>query len=151
MLFGGSLALVQYSSLSNSQDNKQAKQLTINLTKVNCLFTFLALLVLCVLPKSFYVFLFGKGFDDVGYIIRILAIGIMFISSSSNFTQYFASRGNFSISAFASLFGLIVTLALCFALIPKYNIVGAAIAAVCSYITTFIIEFIYFLKWIKKE
>jgi O-antigen/teichoic acid export membrane protein len=151
MLFGGSLALVQYSSLSNSQDNKQAKRLTINLTKVNCLFTFLALIFLCLMPKSFYVFLFGKGFDDVGYIIRILAIGIMFISSSSNFTQYFASRGNFSISAFASLFGLIVTLVFCFILIPKYNILGSAIAAVLSYITTFMIEFIYFLKWIKKE
>lgn len=151
MMFGTSLALVQYSSLSNKQSNKQAKDLTVKLTRVNILFTALALIILCIMPDSFWVLLFGEGFEQVGRIIRILAIGIMFLSCSSNFTQYFASRGNFSISATASFAGLLVIGISSFVLIKYWGITGAAISASLSYLTTFIIEFVYFLKWIKRD
>lgn len=151
MMFGTSLALVQYSSLSNRQSNKQAKDLTIQLTRVNALFTAVALAVLCLMPESFWVLLFGEGFEKVGWVIKILAIGIMFLSCSSNFTQYFASRGNFSISATASFAGLLVIGISSFVFIRYWGITGAAISASLSYFTTFIIEFVYFLKWIKRD
>lgn len=151
MLFGTSLALVQYSSLSNKQSNKQSEKITIRLTEVNVAFTVSAMIILCLLPESFWVFLFGEGFEQVSLMIRILALGITFLSCSSNFTQYFAAKGNFSISAFASFIGLIVTLILSFILIPRFGISGAGFAASLSYFTTFIIEFIYFLKWIRRN
>ncbi|MBQ9254017.1 MAG: oligosaccharide flippase family protein [Bacteroidales bacterium] len=151
MLFGTSLALVQYSSLSNKQSNKQSEKITIRLTEVNVAFTVSAMIVLCLLPESFWVFLFGEGFEQVSLMVRILALGITFLSCSSNFTQYFAAKGNFSISAFASFIGLIVTLILSFILIPRFGISGAGFAASLSYFTTFIIEFIYFLKWIRRN
>lgn len=151
MLFGTSLALVQYSKLSNTNNKQTSINLTLKLTRANAIFTFVALLVLCLLPNSVWVFMFGKGFEDVGYIIRLLSVGIMLLSCSSNFTQYFASKGNFTIAMFASIVGLVVTLVLCFALIPKYNIVGAALAACVSYSVTFVIELIYFLLWKRKN
>ncbi len=151
LLFGTSLALVQYSSLSNTLDNKEAKSLTLKMTAVNVLVTAFGLLVVCLLPQSFWIWLFGEGFGQVGYYVRILAGGILLLSSTSNITQYFASRGNFSITASASVCSLIVTLALGYILIPLYNITGAALTAVSAYATGFIIEFIYFLKWIKRK
>lgn len=151
LLFGTSLALVQYSSLSNTQSNEQAKKLTLKMTGVNVLFTLLAFLVLCLLPSEFWILLFGKEFANTGHYIRILTIGYMFLSTTSNITQYFASRGNFSITASASFLGLIVTAVLCYFLIPIYKIEGAAYSAICSYIITFLVEFIFFLKWIKKK
>ena len=151
LLFGTSLALVQYSSLSNTQSNVEAKNLTIKLTKVNILFTALALGIVCVLPGSFWMFLFGNDFARVGYYMRILSAGILFLSTSSNITQYFASRGNFSITACASLASLAVTAVAGYVLIPLYNITGAALTAVAAYVTGFTVEFIYFLKWIKRD
>jgi len=151
LLFGTSLALVQYSSLSNTLSNEKAKQLTIKMTILNVSVTFLGLLFVCLLPKTFWVFLFGEGFSQVGYYIRVLAIGILLLSSTSNITQYFASRGNFSITAVASICSLIVTLILGYTLIPIYNILGAAITAVVAYLVGFLIEFIFFLKWIKRK
>ncbi|MBR1774022.1 MAG: polysaccharide biosynthesis C-terminal domain-containing protein [Bacteroidales bacterium] len=151
LLFGTSLALVQYSSLSNTRSNTHAKNLTIKMTAVNVLVTAVGLLIVCLLPKAFWVFLFGQGFEDVGYYIRILAFGILLLSSTSNITQYFASRGNFTITASASVCSLIVTLIVGYALIPIYNVIGAAITAVAAYVTGFLIEFIYFLKWIKRK
>ncbi|MBO6117116.1 MAG: polysaccharide biosynthesis C-terminal domain-containing protein [Bacteroidales bacterium] len=150
LLFGTSLALVQYSSLSNTESNTQAKDLTIKMTAVNVAVTAIGLLVICLLPESFWVFLFGNGFEKVGYYIRILALGILLLSSTSNISQYFASRGNFTISAGASFASLGVTLILGYILIPIYNITGAALTAVTAYLTGFLIEFIYFLKWIKR-
>ena len=150
MLFGTSLALVQYSTLSNTKQQDIGMNLTLKLTRANAIFTFLALLVLCLLPTNFWIFAFGPGFEDVGKMLRLLALGIMLLSCSSNFTQYFASKGNFIISTFASIVGFIVTLVLSFCLIPKYGISGAAITACISYSITFLIELIYFIKW-KKE
>lgn len=147
MLFGTSLALVQYSKLSNTSDKKEGMKLTIDMTKANMLFTFLALMVLCFLPKGFWTIAFGQGFEEVGIVIRYLAAGLLLLSCSSNFTQYFASKGNFTISMYAALAGLALTLVLVFWLVPLYGMLGAALTACLSYSLTFTIEFIFFLKW----
>ena len=146
MLFGSSLALVQYSSLSNNPNNANSKRLTRQMCAVNGLFTFAALLVLCLLPEKFYTLLFGEGFEATVTVIRMLSVGIMLLSISSNFTQYLFSRGNFKISTVASIAGLVATLLFGFVLIPRYGISGAAISATISYSITFAIEFYGFLK-----
>ena len=150
MLFGTSLALVQYSTLSNTKQQDIGMDLTLKLTRANAIFTFFALLILCILPAKFWVLAFGPGFEDVGIMLRLLSVGIMLLSCSSNFTQYFASKGNFIISALASVVGFVITLILSFCLIPRYGISGAAITACISYSVTFLIELIYFIKW-KRE
>lgn len=146
MLFGSSLALVQYSSLSNNNNEKTSKEFSWKMCKINGVFTALALLVLSVLPKEFYSFIFGKGFENISQAIRLLSIGVLPLSIASNFTQYFYAKGNFKISTFASLIGLVVTITAGLILIPKYSLTGAALTASLSYLTTFAIEFYFFLK-----
>ena len=144
MLFGSSLALVQYSSLSNNNNEKSSKEFSWKMCKINGVFTALALLVLSLLPAEFYSFVFGKGFENIGQVIRLLSIGILPLSIASNFTQYFYAKGNFKISTYASLIGLVVTIICGLILIPKYAITGAALTASLSYLTTFAIEFYFF-------
>lgn len=145
MLFGSSLALVQYSSLSNNEDDSSSKQFSWKMSKINGIFTALALLVLCLLPSEVYSFVFGKGFEEISQAIRILSIGVLPLSIASNFTQYFYAKGNFKISTFASIIGLGVTIIAGLILIPKYQLQGAALAATLSYFTTFAIEFYFFV------
>ena len=145
MLFGSSLALVQYSSLSNNEDDSSSKQFSWKMSKINGIFTALALLVLCLLPSEVYSFVFGKGFEDISQAIRILSIGVLPLSIASNFTQYFYAKGNFKISTFASIIGLGVTIIAGLILIPKHQLQGAALAATLSYFTTFAIEFYFFV------
>ena len=151
MLFGTSLALVQYSKLSNSDDKMMSARLTIRMTKVNALFTMIALLILCFIPSSVYCWLFGSDFANVGYIIRLLSIGILLLSCTSNITQFFASQGNFSISAIASAAGFVVTLSVGLWLVPIYGIQGAALTSVCSFSVASLVEGICFLRWKKKD
>lgn len=145
MLFGSSLALVQYSSLSNNENDSSSKQFSWKMSKINGIFTALALLVLCLLPSEVYSFIFGKGFEDISQAIRILSIGVLPLSIASNFTQYFYAKGNFKISTFASIIGLGVTIIAGLILIPKYQLQGAALTATLSYFTTFSIEFYFFV------
>lgn len=145
MLFGSSLALVQYSSLSNNENDSSSKQFSWKMSKINGIFTAGALLVLCLLPSEVYSFVFGKGFEEISQAIRILSIGILPLSIASNFTQYFYAKGNFKISTFASIIGLVITIIAGLILIPKYQLQGAALAATLSYFTTFAIEFYFFV------
>ena len=145
MLFGSSLALVQYSSLSNNEDDSSSKQFSWKMSKINGIFTAGALLVLCLLPSEVYSFVFGKGFEEISQAIRILSIGVLPLSIASNFTQYFYAKGNFKISTFASIIGLVITIIAGLILIPKYQLQGAALAATLSYFTTFAIEFYFFV------
>lgn len=151
MLFGTSLALVQYSTLSNNPDDRKSKRITWKMTLANALFTLLALLLLALLPKEIYTHLFGNDFQDTGITIGKLAFGTLMLSLSSNFSQYLYSRGNFKISTAASLLGLAVTLLAGLRLIPRYGLNGAIITATASYITTFAIEFYGFLKYRKPR
>ena len=144
MLFGSSLALVQYCSLSNNNNEKSSKEFSWKMCKINGVFTALALLVLSLLPAEFYSFVFGKGFENIAQVIRLLSIGILPLSIASNFTQYFYAKGNFKISTYASLIGLVVTIIAGLILIPKYQLQGAALTASLSYLTTFAIEFYFF-------
>lgn len=145
MLFGSSLALVQYSSLSNNEDDSSSKQFSWKMSKINGIFTAGALLVLCLLPSEVYSFIFGKGFEEISQAIRILSIGVLPLSIASNFTQYFYAKGNFKISTVASIIGLVITIIAGLILVPKYQLQGAALAATLSYFTTFAIEFYFFV------
>ncbi len=151
LMFGTSLALVQYSRLSNSQDKNYANKLTLSMTKLNLIFTFVSLCVLSFLPASFYTLLFGQEFAQVKPLIQYLFLGILLLSISSTFTQYFASKGNFKISATASVLSLAITIVLGLVLIPRYGIIGAALTTVASYTLSFAVEYYYFKKWTNTK
>lgn len=151
LMFGISLALVQYSKLSNTQDESYSRRISLVMTKVNIIFTVFALALFCLLPAQFYIYLFGSEFGDIRVVIQILSLGILLLSISSTFTQHFASKGNFTIATSASLFGLLATGVFGFILIPAYGIFGAAITTVISYGVSFLIEFYYFKKWTSAK
>lgn len=146
MLFGSSLALVQYSKLSNTENHSQSKRLTNRMCLINGGVTLLALLFFDFLPAEVYCFVFGDDFDRVRDVMRMLSIGILFLSISSNFTQYLFAKGNFKTTTLASMLGLGVTLIGCFGLVPRYGISGAAITACVSYCVSFLVEFVVYLR-----
>ena len=147
LLFSSSLALVQYSRLSNCKDETYSKSITLLLTKANILLSALALVVLSLLPESFYTLTFGAEFSQVKQIIQLLFLGVLLLNATTTFTQYFASKGNFHIATIASTIGLIPTIVLGILLIPRFGITGAAISTTLSYTIIFLIEYYYFRRF----
>ena len=145
-IISNSIALVQYARIANADDRAYAQKLTLDLSKICLLISALAVLVLCLLPAEFYVFVFGKDFGAMAHLIRILAPGVLFYCIFLILGHYYSGIGRYQMNTFAALCGLVATFVCGFTLIPRYDVTGAAITSAMSYTVNAIFLFLFFLK-----
>lgn len=145
-MISGSIALVQYSTISNTTDRVYAQQLTARFIRISLWASLAVILPLVLLPSGFYTFLFGAGFSDINLILWWLAPGILVYNIALIGGHYFSGTGKYYVNALASAAGLVVTLALGFWLIPQYGGPGAAITATLSYFLTSAVVALWFCK-----
>ncbi len=145
-LISKSISLVQYARISNTDDPGYARLLTVRLLKAGIYFSMLALLILVLLPESFYLQLFGPGFSGIKTVIWILAPGVLIYNFSIILGHYFSGLGKYYVNTIASTLGLIVSIALFYLLIPAHMTAGAALASSISYFTTSLVVIIFFLR-----
>jgi len=145
-IIGQSISLVQFSTISNTQDLEYAKTLTIRLMKFTLALTLSALVILLVIPEDLYSMIFGKDFTDVKPIIIALSPGVMALAANNIFSHYFSGLGNPKVNMWANLVGLVFTIILAFTLIPAFGYIGAATAASASYLSSVIYQYFIFKK-----
>ena len=145
-IISNSIALVQYARIANAEDRYYSQKLTLDLGKICLLVSAMAVVVLCLLPPQFYVFVFGKDFGEMAHLIRILAPGILFYCIFLILGHYYSGTGRYQMNTFAALCGLVVTFVCGFTLIPRYDITGAAITSAAAYTVNAIFLFIFFVK-----
>ncbi|MBL7137327.1 MAG: polysaccharide biosynthesis C-terminal domain-containing protein [Bacteroidales bacterium] len=139
-----SISMVQLSRISNEKRWDYAVKVTLVFSKVGVLVSTLIVGLILMLPASFFVFVFGPEFSGIKPVIISLAVGIISLSFSILLSSFFAGMGKPMHSAIASGIGLIFTIALSLWLIPVYGIIGAGIAASCSYTAATIYQLIAF-------
>jgi len=130
--------------LSNTENKQRAAQLTLRFMKLAVLLTFTALLVICLLPTSFFEWIFSGEFSDIHTVILLIAPGIVFFSAHTILANYFSGTGKPKYNLYASLIGLSVTLVSAFVLIPLLGIRGAAITTTLTYTALFVYQWIVF-------
>lgn len=145
-IISNSIALVQYARIANADDRTYAQKLTLDLSKICLLVSAVALVVLCLLPSEFYVFVFGKDFGEMAHLIRILAPGVLFYCVFLILGHYYSGIGRYQMNTFAALCGLVATFICGFTLIPKFDVAGAAITSAVSYTINAVFLFAFFLK-----
>ena len=145
-IVGQSIGLVAFSALSNTEKAERASQLTLRFMKVSILLTFTALLVICLLPTSFFEWIFSGEFSDIRPVILLMAPGIVFFSAHTILANYFSGTGKPKYNLYASLIGLTVTIISAFILIPTLGIRGAAITTSLTYMALFVYQWIVFQK-----
>ena len=145
-VFGVSVAMVQFSRLSNMSDKKETVNLTIKFLKITVVLTFLALLALACLPVGFFEWIFSEGFGQVKQIILLMSPGMLFFAAHSIFTHYFSGTGVPQYNLFASLVGLAVTVPCTFALIPTLGISGAAISFSATFLAIMLYQWFVFRR-----
>jgi O-antigen/teichoic acid export membrane protein len=109
-----SICVVEYARISNNQDPEYSKLLTLSLLKFVLAVILIAVLVLWLLPASFFGFIFGPEYAESKPVINSLLPGIVSLSCLSILSHYFAGHGKFYINAIGSFIGLAVTVALGF-------------------------------------
>lgn len=145
-IVGQSIGLVEFSALSNTKDAHRSSQLTLRFMKLSIFLTFIALFVICLLPASFFEWLFSGEFGEIRSVILLMAPGIVFFSAHTILANFFSGTGRPKYNLYASLIGLSVTIISAFTLIPTLGIRGAAITTSLTYITLFVYQWIVFRK-----
>ncbi len=148
-LIGKSVAMVQYSKISNNDEPQYARVLTLRFLKFVFVITFLMLTVLLLLPDSFFMFVFGKDFTGLNKVVQSLAIGILSMSVSMIMSHFFSGTGRHYHNTISSGIGLVLTLIFGFTLIPQMGIIGAGITASISYFSSAIYQLIVFIRITK--
>jgi O-antigen/teichoic acid export membrane protein len=151
LLFSGSVALITYSKISNSTDEKENIEMTVKLSKISFLVTVPALLLALLLPVSFYTFIFGEQFSSIKSSMIWLVPGVAMISMSTVFTHYFSGNALYKINAIASVLGFVNSTIAAYIFIPRYGITGAAITSCIGYITSSIFTIYYFRNHITNN
>lgn len=140
-----SVALVQYSKLSNLTNDVRSKKITYQMSKGVVLLTFIGFVTLSLLPTSFYTYFFGDGFAQVRAILRWLAPAFTLYSAGFIYSNYFSSNGMFKVNTLTSFIGFLVVLTLGLLIIPTFGINGAVMTISVTYLVS-LGCFIYFLR-----
>ncbi|MFI5149622.1 MAG: polysaccharide biosynthesis C-terminal domain-containing protein [Bacteroidia bacterium] len=140
------ISMVQYARISNMSNRKDAQELSAGLSKISLLATCAAMIVLILLPASFFGAVFGPEYIPLHHLILLLSAGICVFGLSCIYSHYFSGIGKMHVSSYSSLAGFVITLLAGFILIPRYGINGAAVTACCSYLASALFLLIRFKK-----
>jgi len=142
-----SLALVQFSRISNAMDFNYSVRLTLILSKITIVVTTLALLCLLALPESFYRLVYlHPEFGLIRLVIACLGVGIITLSFSMILSHFFSGINKPYHNTISSAIGLVFTVGLGLLLIPRYGILGASVTASVSYTISMIYQLIVFIR-----
>lgn len=139
-----STALVQYVDLVHA--GKEAVPLAaLRVSRLAVLGTAGAVGLLALLPPTVLSAVFGSEFGAARPVILFLAPGGVAMALQILCSSYFAGLARYRINNTASVLGLLVTLAACLVLIPRFGIHGAALASTLSYLasTAFLLYHFY--------
>lgn len=139
---GRSIATVQYARISKKRNLKYAQKVSLLFLKLSLAICIVGLIILLFIPLEIYQFLLGSDFLEIKNIMAYLSIGLLALSAEIIISHYFSGTGRQKINSISALIGLGVTLISCFVLIPKYGIIGAAIASSLSYFSMFVFLYI---------
>ena len=145
-LIGQSIAVVQFSAISNTRDNEYSRILSIRLMKVSMLLTLAAVIIINILPEDFYVWAFSKQFIGIKPVIVSLSPGVLALAANNIFSHYFSGMGEPKVNLIAKMVGFVFTVTLAILLIPPYGFIGAGITASVSYTATVIYQYFVFKK-----
>jgi len=104
------------------------------------------MILLLLLPSSFFIFIFGSQFSDIRLVLLSLSAGIVMFSLSVVISPYFSGTGRPHINTAAAVLGLALTLGFGFLLIPRMGLAGAGITSCISYAFTALVQLLIFLR-----
>ena len=145
-IVGNSIGLVQFSALSNTDNQERANRLTLRFIKISVVLTLLAIIIVTLLPTSLFEWLFSKEFSDIRTVIVLMAPGIVFYSAHNILANHFQGTGQPKYNLYASLIGLGITIPSVYLLIPWLGIAGAAISTSLTFAGIFVYQWIVFHK-----
>ncbi len=108
--------------------------------------TMLGALALALLGRAFIRLIYGEAFAAAYGPLLALLPGVVLLGGAKVLTNEIAGRGYPLYNSIASALGLVLTIILDLALIPRYGVIGAAIASSLAYAAIFVAAVIFYLR-----
>lgn len=150
-IVSGSFAIVLFVHATKSKNDKDLPFRAIRYMKICFFISISFVVVLLLIPKIFYILIFGNQFGDVKITILYLSGAMICASVSTILNHYFAGIGMFFTNAVVALIGLIFSLILNLFLIPKFGFIGAAITSSTIGLLILLLFLHQFLKQTKVD
>jgi len=144
-----SIGMVQLTRISNEMDTRYAIRISLTMVKISWIITLFVLILLLLIPASFFQLIFGAEFSEIKTVIMALGTGIVTLSISIILSQLFSGINKPFHNTISSAIGLVFTIGLGFILIPRWGIIGAGITSSISYTIATIYQFIIFSRMAK--
>lgn len=141
-----SIATIQYPLISSTDNLEHAAEISLNFSKLTFWISTSIIVIMIALPESLYLLILGMKFAGVKELILLLSPGIIVLSVSKIYWNYFSGLGKFRINNIAGLIGLCGTILYSYYLIDNFGTKGAAYSTVITY---FLVSF--YLFWIFKN
>ncbi len=141
-----SMSMVQYSNVLKQGNTWQSRKETVILALISLGISAVCVLVIVLLPSSFFKFVFGAEFGQVNRVILLLSPGILAMAFSNVLDNYFSAIRHLNVQIIKSAVVLVFTFALSLWLIPKFQIDGACMVNTASYLISAVVLLGYFLS-----
>lgn len=145
-MIGQSIAMVQFSKISNLTDNELAAKITVLLLKTAMVLTAICIFIVCIIPTSVYSWLFTANFAEMRMVMIALAPGVVFMAANMVFCHYFSGVNLPKHNLYGALVGFAVTIPALYLLIPPFGMVGAGISASLTHLATITYQWIVFKR-----
>lgn len=145
-LIGHSIALVQFSYISNLDDKEKAAAVTVSFLKLSIVVTALCMIVICLIPKSVFAWIFTAEFAGIKDVMISLSPGMVFLAADMVFSHYFSGINKPQYNLYGTLVGFAITIPSIIILIPLYGIIGAGISVSLTYFGTILYQWFVFKK-----
>ena len=140
----GSISIILFPEISSKEKKEDISRLTEKVCRITLFLTICAGVGIILLGGFFIKLFYPEDFSAAVNPMKILVPGIAALSVANILSSNLIGRGYPHFSSFCSGFGLVVTVILDLLLIPRYHIIGAAIASTASYFTSSIVMLILY-------
>lgn len=146
LIVSKSLSLIQYAEISQQDDLKAQKKLTLKILYTSLIATVFLCIILIFTPNFIFEMAFGNDFQDLKQFFVYLIPAILLMSVNSSLVHFFSGIGKNRINSISSFFSLLAVLLSTYYLVFSFEIIGASISYLLSNLVSFIILSFYFKK-----
>jgi hypothetical protein len=114
--------------------------------KISIGFSFIALLIVYLIPNHVYINVLSKDFAEVKPLILLMAPAILIFTLAKILGYFFSSLGKMKINLYSSISGILPSVILGYILIKKFKIIGAVASCSISFIVSSGVLIYFFWK-----
>lgn len=140
------MSTILFPRISNMSSDVQSSELAARAFRTTLLILMIAGMLAYLLAKPLVIVLYGRAYLPLVIPLWIILPGLVLSSASSTLVQYFQGTGRADIIAKISFLPLCTQIAMALILVPRFGLVGAALAFATAFMSNAVLQIFFFLR-----